>query len=324
MKLYPERPIFIMAAPRSGSTLLFKTLAASGSLWTVGGEAHAIFEGIDQLRPGAPGVTSNRLTGAHVTPSVRARILNGFISELRDANGLKLLGKANAGAFRMLEKTPKNSLRIPFINEIFPDALFVYLFRDPRENISSIMDAWRSGGWVTYPELPGWEEPWSLLLPPGWQQLKGQSLQEIAAFQWNAANTMIMDDLAELGDSRWLAVAYADFLKAPGKLVKRICAATGIPFDKPLREHTARPLPLSRYTLTPPKADKWRKNAREIASILPGVLPVLTRMTEFAKGGLLSVTGQRRFMPAKTGRNDPCPCGSGKKYKRCHGNSVTG
>ncbi|MGB3076025.1 MAG: SEC-C metal-binding domain-containing protein, partial [Chitinophagales bacterium] len=22
---------------------------------------------------------------------------------------------------------------------------------------------------------------------------------------------------------------------------------------------------------------------------------------------------------AKTGRNDPCPCGSGKKYKNCHG-----
>ena len=22
---------------------------------------------------------------------------------------------------------------------------------------------------------------------------------------------------------------------------------------------------------------------------------------------------------AETGRNDPCPCGSGKKYKKCHG-----
>jgi preprotein translocase subunit SecA len=22
---------------------------------------------------------------------------------------------------------------------------------------------------------------------------------------------------------------------------------------------------------------------------------------------------------AKIGRNDPCPCGSGKKYKHCHG-----
>jgi len=26
-----------------------------------------------------------------------------------------------------------------------------------------------------------------------------------------------------------------------------------------------------------------------------------------------------KFADAKTGRNDPCPCGSGKKYKKCHG-----
>jgi preprotein translocase subunit SecA len=26
----------------------------------------------------------------------------------------------------------------------------------------------------------------------------------------------------------------------------------------------------------------------------------------------------RREVP-KVGRNDPCPCGSGKKYKQCHG-----
>ena len=26
----------------------------------------------------------------------------------------------------------------------------------------------------------------------------------------------------------------------------------------------------------------------------------------------------------KTGRNDQCPCGSGKKYKRCHGAKGTG
>lgn len=28
---------------------------------------------------------------------------------------------------------------------------------------------------------------------------------------------------------------------------------------------------------------------------------------------------QPRQVPPKTGRNDPCPCGSGKKYKKCHG-----
>jgi hypothetical protein len=28
---------------------------------------------------------------------------------------------------------------------------------------------------------------------------------------------------------------------------------------------------------------------------------------------------ETRFGGAKVGRNDPCPCGSGKKFKRCHG-----
>ena len=34
----------------------------------------------------------------------------------------------------------------------------------------------------------------------------------------------------------------------------------------------------------------------------------------------------QRPMPAnagpKIGRNDPCPCGSGKKYKNCHGRNA--
>jgi hypothetical protein len=29
----------------------------------------------------------------------------------------------------------------------------------------------------------------------------------------------------------------------------------------------------------------------------------------------------RRDEP-KVGRNDPCPCGSGKKYKKCHGTAA--
>ena len=30
----------------------------------------------------------------------------------------------------------------------------------------------------------------------------------------------------------------------------------------------------------------------------------------------------RRDRP-KVGRNDPCPCGSGKKYKKCHGKETS-
>ena len=35
--------------------------------------------------------------------------------------------------------------------------------------------------------------------------------------------------------------------------------------------------------------------------------------------GTGTVTVQQRIVYDKVGRNDPCPCGSGKKYKKCHG-----
>ncbi len=37
-----------------------------------------------------------------------------------------------------------------------------------------------------------------------------------------------------------------------------------------------------------------------------------------------SATTNNPNSSGKTGRNDPCPCGSGKKYKKCHGSGVTG
>jgi len=36
-------------------------------------------------------------------------------------------------------------------------------------------------------------------------------------------------------------------------------------------------------------------------------------------GGDDSVGTKTVAAGAKVGRNDPCPCGSGKKYKKCHG-----
>ena len=55
-------PVFIVAAPRSGSTLLFETLAAHRSIATLGGEAHWLVEDMPELRPGASVTDSNRLT----------------------------------------------------------------------------------------------------------------------------------------------------------------------------------------------------------------------------------------------------------------------
>jgi preprotein translocase subunit SecA len=42
-----------------------------------------------------------------------------------------------------------------------------------------------------------------------------------------------------------------------------------------------------------------------------------------SRGGAATATQavqvQQRVVYEKVGRNDPCPCGSGKKYKKCHG-----
>ena len=41
-----------------------------------------------------------------------------------------------------------------------------------------------------------------------------------------------------------------------------------------------------------------------------GDVAVLEKAQPFVRGG------------QKVGRNDPCPCGSGKKYKHCHGKLI--
>src|SRR5690606_8489994 len=41
-----------------------------------------------------------------------------------------------------------------------------------------------------------------------------------------------------------------------------------------------------------------------------------------ARHAAISPTVQMRQGLPKVGRNEPCPCGSGKKYKQCHGKLV--
>jgi len=263
-----DRPVFIVAAPRSGSTLLFETLAASHQLVTLGGEAHWLVESIPELRPGAAGVSSNRLEAGHCSAEIASMIRAQIASGLRSAAGQPVPAGATV---RFLEKTPKNALRIPFFNRLFPDALFIFLWRDPRENLGSIIEAWRSGQLKTYNGLEGFDGPWSLLLPPGWQALGGRPLEEIAAFQWETTNRIVLDDLASLPHERWTSVNYADLVATPGLVVERLCRFIGIEVDAGLRHRTASPLPLARCTLTPPAADKWRRNEEAIVKVLPAI-----------------------------------------------------
>ena len=272
------RPIFIVSAPRSGSTLLFETLAASDQISTVGGEAHWLVEGMAELRPGAPGVDSNRLGAEHVSEAVAERIVDQIAAQLKDHRGRPLSAET---PLRFLEKTPKNALRVPFFDRLFPDAQFIFLWREPHENLSSIIEAWRSGNWKTYNGLEGFDGPWSLLLPPGWQAMRGRSLEEIAAFQWETTNRILLADLQALPRERRSVVNYADLVANPAATIGRLCDFAGLEVDGPLRERLAVPLPLSRFTQTPPAPDKWRRNAEAIERVMPGVQETWRRLQTF-------------------------------------------
>jgi uncharacterized protein (TIGR03032 family) len=262
-----ERPVFIVSPPRSGSSLLFETLAQSPSVWTVGGESHSQIEGIQALQPRHRDWESNRLTAEDARPEVRERLTDAFFLGLRDREGRR--PAAGAEDLRLLEKTPKNSLRVPFLAAAFPDALFVYLYRNPREAINSIYEAWLSGRFVTYPQLPGWplpqRHPWSLLLVPGWRELAAQELPAIAARQWEIATRLLLADLEALPAERWCIANYGRLITDPQAEIERLCDFLGLGWDRELKA----PLPLSAHTLTPPEPGKWRRNAALLDPVFP-------------------------------------------------------
>jgi len=211
-----DRPIFIIAAPRSGSTLLFELLAANRTFWTVGGESHHLIETLATLHPAQRGWTSNRLDQTDVGDALSLKLRGHFSVSLVNADRVpyREVAGPKETTVRLLEKTPKNALRIPFIKSIFPDAKFIFLHRDARSNIASIMAAWRSGRFVTYPDLPGWNGlPWSLLLIPGWRELIGGNLAEIAMRQWRDANEIALEDLNTLPKTDWCALRHEDLIE---------------------------------------------------------------------------------------------------------------
>jgi len=264
-----DRPVFIVAAPRSGSTLLFETLACASQLHSIGGESHSIFESLNSLNPIHPaGCESNRLTEEHVSPIISEAIRRGFASLLQDREG-NFVEIGDVNRIRLLDKLPKNSLRIPFLRAVFPDALFIYLYRNPWHSISSMIEAWDSGQWVTYPNIMAEGKPWSLLLPPNWQELCKQPIASICANQWVAANEFITSDISTIGIDRCLTINYDDLTKNTHKTTQAICDFLNIKMDQYLYERVTFPLPASRHTQTVPNAEKWQKNSAAIAAIEP-------------------------------------------------------
>ena len=278
------RPLIILCAPRSGSTLLFESLVScSPDFYSVGNESHEQIEGIAALKPASRGFDSNVLNASDATPEISAVLLARFLAAARDRDGRP--SPASALSLRLLEKTPRNALRVSFMRAVFPDALFLYLWREPEESLASLIEGWRSGRFVTYPRLPGWPGlPWSYVLFPGWQKLAGRPIEEIVTAQWRTTQEHLLRDVADIPSQHVRALNFADFLADPDMTLRAICDFAGVTYDR----SPPADLPLSQHTVTPPARDKWRRYEGRLAPWLPALVPVAEQARTFVSARKLA------------------------------------
>ncbi len=278
-------PIIILSAPRSGSNMLFENLAQLNPFWTIGGESHGVFRAFPHLRAENEQLDSMALGKAHADPQTCDMLRRCFLALLKNNRGIPYLSlpqdRRPKNIF-LLEKTPRNALNIPFLLEVFPAANFIYLHRDGKACVSSLMEAWelgmRTGRFVTFRDLPNWHLPgWCFLLPPGWRNLSEKPISEIARFQWTASNEAIMRDLTKLEKSRWTSLSYASLVQDPSQSFEVILqyfqiGNAGI-FPKQLAP--------SRTTVSAPKIDKWKRHENEISPLIPHLSEMQLKIETF-------------------------------------------
>jgi LPS sulfotransferase NodH len=301
-----EKPIIVIGAPRSGTTLLFSILSSNKALWSLYAESESIFR--KHVPANTPAERGNELDETDATPEIVAAIRADFYRKCmnyqtlapnsytkvytnRTVEKLKRMFHTNIiaplskpKAIRIVEKTPKNCLRIPFINAIFPDAFFVFLYREPRTNISSLIEGWRQGkryGTAPLPEgsaIAGYDsDQWNFLRPQGWQRYtRNVSLAEVCAFQYAAANERALESLKSIPQERQMNVRYEDLVAASEAEVKRIAAQTGLAYDGAMQKMAAELPPVN--TTSTVDDNKWKMNEAEIVKVLDSVSDVAKKL----------------------------------------------
>ena len=286
IEAYFDRPVFIVSAPRSGSTLLFTLLASTPDIWTIAAESHGVYGLFPHLQAEDDKFTSGRLLRHHADPETCKALRMIYAAMLSDMKGRSFYGEIARNRRKsiiFLEKTPRNALNIDFLLTVFPKARFIFLHRDPKENIASILEGWltgaQTGQFVTYRNLPGWPlDYWCFILPPGWKTFAGRPLADIAAFQWKACNEILLDDLSKLPADRWISASYFDLISHPQDTLRRLCNFCGVSMGEYLLSRTVENLPVSASTVTAPHQEKWKVHQAEILRVLPNVQPAVSRI----------------------------------------------
>jgi hypothetical protein len=255
----PERPIFVLGCPRSGTTLLLQALLQSPELRSVQSEGHILWDAYHH--PRERGWDSDALG----TEDVSARERDYIYLAVR----LWTRGR------RFVDKTPESCLRIPYLAALFPEAHYVFLRRRAADNVNSLIEGWRARPRFVKYRLPS-GHPWSFVLVPGWRELVGTPLEEACARQYVACNEAVLDARGKIEPSRWHELSYEELVAAPSEVLRTVFERLDLPVPVEAEQVVRTP---TRTALTAPRPEKWREqNADAIERILPLVRPVEARL----------------------------------------------
>lgn len=269
-------PVFVVGCSRSGTTVTYETLAAAGAFLHFGWEIPQFWNALHG--PLTNGWHSESAGAEHADPKHRDAALRYFYERL--------------GPGWVLDKTCINVMRIPYLLALFPQARFVFIQRDGRDNISSMMDGWRMGRvdgrfelsqfFGAFPEpvaINGGEfKEWAFFLAPGWQAHNHDSLEQACAFQWVSANRMALDASRQVPPAQWIHLRYEDIFERPVEMFAQAFERLGLPFTPALRERCANLQPTS-VVKGSPMRQKWRQhNPEAIERIVPLIRPLMIEM----------------------------------------------
>jgi hypothetical protein len=188
------RICFIVGCARSGTSILGELIASHPNVRYIF-EAHPIWE------LGGTGVNeSHRLTAEHVVPGVREQIRSWFQNQANEP-------------YLLVEKNPRNILRVPYIKEIFPEAKIIHIVRDGRDVACSMV-----------PGCGGSE--WLHLKPPSWKEYFDSDSGAIRCAK--AWEEILEIGLRDLQDHSHLQIRYEDLLRSPVSLSGEILTYLGL------------------------------------------------------------------------------------------------
>ncbi|RWA77248.1 sulfotransferase [Mesorhizobium sp.] len=197
------------------------------------------------------------------------------------------------GGRQIMENTPSNVLRVPFVHEIFPEAIFLYITRNPFSCVSSMELKWQrtktfKGIRRTLSTTPVTQihyyakdfikqiiankilkRKYTPIYGPRYKGID-RDLQEhekltVIARQWARGNQKAREDLARLGSGRVFSFRYEDLMQDPEPVLRRIYQHCGLDCTDDI-VRTAKEM------IDPGRQQKWlRFEPKDLTAIIPEI-----------------------------------------------------